>query len=215
MRWISLVKRSTWPTLIFILLALLAYARDKQITIDATTVSTKIRKITSGHGGGGSFVKALPLQITLRLRGPSQTKVGYTEVEFTLTNSGSTELTVPASPNSKATEALNGDYTDEICGLQVKAKNDKEVQILAGGADLYGTPRVPDTLIRLSPGESIRVLANVKLPLSSTANKTTPTFSASIILQTETIKTEGNSVSSDMQEIGFATSKEYRLEEMY
>ena len=135
-----------------------------QLTVDATgPVRQRNREATQGRGGGVG--RRLPLMITLQTTGSAPDETGKTMLEFILTNTRKTDLTLPISPNPADSEPSDPKilYTVMKLGLRISLSNKPGV-MFAGGAELYGSAEFPETVANLAPGDSIRVLARVALP---------------------------------------------------
>jgi hypothetical protein len=86
---------------------------------------------------------------------------------------------------------------------------------LAGGADLYGSRVFTETLVQLSPGDSIRVLARLALPSSLTAGATTAALMAHAALGEEALRIVDGQPFLDTKDLGSASSPEYSLQTLY
>jgi hypothetical protein len=191
-----------------------AIASSGQITVDATgPIRQRVREVSVGRGGGVG--RKIPLRVVIAVLGGWDDK-GKIEVDFTLTNIGKDELTIPISPNPGDLEPADpkASYMVESFALRI-APREKPGGILPGGADLYGSPRLPETLTTLAPGDSVRVLTRVALPRVPSAEEGTVVFVASAMLNNERIKTVNGQIVSDLQEIGSASSPEYTLESLF
>jgi hypothetical protein len=151
--------------------------------------------------------------VVIEATGSAPDADGKTLVEFVLTNSGKSDVTLPISPHPGDLEPSDprAAYTLMTLGLRISLSK-KPAIIFSGGAELYGSSDVPGTLVRLAPGESIRVLTRVAL-----AERVSPKgeeFDASASLDYETLKTVDRQLVSDSKEIGFARSQEYTLDSL-
>ena len=178
-----------------------------QLSVDATgPVRQRAREGSLGRGGGVG--RKIPLQVAIAVIGDWDAD-GMIEVDFTLTNTGRDALTIPISPNPGDLEPVDAaGYKVKRLTLRVTS-SEMSGGVLPGGADLYGSPRFPETLTTVASGASVRVLTRVSLPHSADAVENV--FMASAILNDETIKTVDGKTLSDLREIGSAYSPEYRL----
>jgi hypothetical protein len=185
-----------------------------QATVDATgPVRERARVASMGRGGGVG--KKIPLRVAIAVLGGWDDS-GKIEVDFTLTNAGKDAVTIPISPNPGDFEPADpkAGYTVTSLSLQV-IPHKRPGGILAGGAVVYGSSKLPETLMTLAPGDSVRVLTRVALPqISSAEEEDTVAFVASAMLNSETIKTVGGQSVSEMHEIGSAYSPEYNLQSL-
>ena len=183
-----------------------------QLTVDATSPIREMRR-TASVGSGGGFGRKVPLQVTMKTTGAPPDEDGKTVVEFSLTNSGKTDLIIPISPHPGDLESAdpNASYSLRALGLSVTADK-KQAQVLRGQAYLYGSDTVPGTLISVDPGESIRVLARVALPSTPQTETEAPVFVGHASLNSLTFKIMNGKTVSAMQEIGSSTSPEYTAE---
>src|SRR5258708_25047162 len=154
-----------------------------QMTVDATgPVRERSRVASMGQGGGVG--RKLPHQIAIAVLGGSDDK-GRVEVDFTVTTVGKEGVTVPISPNAGDLEPADpkADYRVTRLSLQV-IPHKRPGGILEGGAVLYGSSKLPETMVTLAPGDSIRVLTRVALPQVPPSGPDTP-FVASAMLNNE------------------------------
>lgn len=182
-----------------------------QLTVDATgPIRQMTRKATRGQGG--SVGRSVPLSVSISVVNSAPDEHGRSIVAFVLTNAGEKAITLPISPNPEELEPLDpkATFTFLTLGLSLSLSNGPGV--LPGGAVLFGRPDSKGTIVNLPPGDSIRVLAKIAIPKVGRPNS--GPFIASASLGTETIKTEKGETSSDFQDVGFATSREYTLDSL-
>src|SRR5581483_1578984 len=194
---------------LFIVLVLVVLSRPVfcQLVIDATAPGRQLsRKPTLGRGGGVG--RKIPLRVAIRSTGSPPDQDGKTLVEFTLTNAGKDELILPISPNPADFEAPDpkARYTFMTLALRLSLSG-KPAVTFSGGADLYGNDTFPESVLRLSPHDSVRVLTSVALPVLASNE----VLIATVSVNKTTIMVSGEETLSDSQEIGFARSPEYRL----
>jgi len=192
----------------------LAVIAAGQLTVDATG-PTRQRKREATHGQGGGVGRKLPLTVAIETRGSSPDEKGRSLVEFILTNSSKNGLTLPISPHPGDLEPPDprASYTLLTLGLRVSLSKKPGV-IFPGGAELYGSAELPQTLVSLAPGGSIRVLTRVALPEGPSAPPDSAEIVASASLDNETMSTINGQMLLDSQEIGFARSPEYTVESL-
>jgi|SRR5271166_3826877 len=192
-----------WTAIVF-----LTIAASGQLAVDATgPIRQRHRDAGAGHGGGVGH--KLPLHVAIESHGVPAGENSRTLVEFIITNSGKEDLPVPVSPHPgdfEPTDPKTG-YTVRCMGLRITSGKAPGT-ILPGGADLYGSQKLPGTLLVLAPGESIHVFTRVALP-SFRALQLEAVFVADVILNDETIRSVDGRDFSDMREIGSASSEEY------
>jgi hypothetical protein len=199
--------------LLFLLLILPVVA-GSQVTIDATG-PIRERQRHPRRGSFGSTGYKLPLRITVALRDGSREKNDGQVVEFILTNLGKEDQIIPVSPNPGALEPTDPKvaYSVKHLGLYLTSDKKQELMVL-GGAQLYGSRAFTETMVKLAPGESIHVLAKVKLDSHSSDVGSSAVFVAHAVLNDETVRqTDGETV-MDSLEIGSAASSEYTAESL-
>lgn len=181
-----------------------------QLLVDATGPGRQLtRKPTLGRGG--SVGRKIPLQVAIRTTGFPADQDGKTLVEFTLTNTGKDELILPISPNAADLEPSDPKESFTLVTLALRLTlSGKPAVIFPGGADVYGSDTLPESLVRLSPHDSVRVLTRVGLP-DLTSNES---LVATASLNKTKIMASGGQTLSDSQEIGFAQSPEYPLKSL-
>ena len=176
-----------------------------QLSVDAT-VPIRGRRVepTGVHGGGVG--KRLPIQVTLEFQGRSEEDKGKSLVDFVLTNTGSTDIKVPLSPSPGDLEPKTAqpNYTVTSLAVRITVYVDGK-RISVGGADLYGTGRVPKSLASLAPGQSLRVHTAIGLP-SLEKGSALVGYAG---LSSEIVSTDDGRTSFDIQEIGYALSTAY------
>jgi len=205
--------RSLRSSVVCASVVVLAVTAFGQLTVDATgPIRQRKREATRGHGGG--VARKLPLKIAISTTGSPPDQNGRTPVEFVLTNSGTSDLTLPVSPHPGDLEPSNPKATYTVMSLGLRISLSEKPGTFPGGADLYGSAALAGTLVSLAPGDSIRVLTRVALPEVCGEASNTETFDASASLVNQTIKTVNGQVLSDSQEVGFARSAEYTLQSL-
>jgi hypothetical protein len=203
---------SRFFTVLFPLLIVPVVATS-QVTIDATGPIHERQRIPQ-RGSSGSTGYRLPLRITIALRNGPRDKNDSAVVEFILTNLSEKDQTIPVSPNPGALESTDPKVAYSVKHLGLYLTSDKKQElIVTGGAQLYGSRAIPETLVKLAPGESIHVLAKVELK-SHSSDGNSSVFVAHAVLNDETVRqTDGETV-MDSQEIGSAASSEYTPESL-
>jgi hypothetical protein len=138
-----------------------------------------------------------------------------TYVDFTLTNNGQTNLALPVSPHPGDLEPKDpkATYTVQHLALYLTSetgpKAEKRSTVLPGGANLYGQSAFPETPTILKPGESVKFLTRVAVPHDfGTPSPGSITLVANAWLYQETIRSTGDQLKSEEEEIGSATSAE-------
>jgi hypothetical protein len=130
-----------------------------------------------GAGGGiGSVADGAPdshdphaLGISLLTVSPSYVRPEEPfTVEFKVLNTGSVSLDLPISPNLSdlQPEDSSADFDFLSLGLAVRGSSVEPSRTggnCLGYVELFGTPKHPDTMAVLKPGEWIRVKANITL----------------------------------------------------
>jgi len=186
-------------------------AASAQLTVDATgPIRERHRRPSSGTGGSSGY--KLPLLVSLRTTGAPPDERGKTVVEFTLTNIGKSDLAIPISPHPGDFEPEDPkvSYSVKMLNLYLTLdsgeRTSRQRVMLPGGAHLYGSSRLPGTLISLTPAESIHVLASVTLPDGEGNGKV---IVGRVTLNDETLQTVREHTVSDTREIGSGESQDY------
>jgi hypothetical protein len=212
----SNIRNQEMKVIPFALLIFLVVAASAQLTIDANSpVTGRRREPTQGSGGG--IGRKLPVRLAIEAHGSPPDDMGRTQIEFAVTNSAKTSLEIPISrnPGDFEPEDPNAVYTVKEFSLYMTSDtgsgNDRHELMLAGGANLYGDRALPGSLAVLAPGKTIHVLTWVSLPKKSRAAEGNATVVAHVALNEETIRTVGSLTSSNTQEIGSASSEDYKL----
>ncbi len=193
--------------------ALISMTLWAQTVIDATVpIHKRLRNPTAGQSG--SIGRKLPIQVALEFPSERSNSDGDVKVTFVLTNAGRKDLTVPISPHPGDFEPpdQNQPYTMQHLHLYLTS-NKVQDSALPGGADLYGNQTHPRTLLTLSPGESVRVLAWVKATKELAPEpRTAASVVAHAVLDLEALKTVHGQTLISSDEIGSSSSAEYKLE---
>jgi hypothetical protein len=185
-----------------------------QVTVDATgPIRDRARTATSGHVG--SIGRKLQVQITIEVTGVPDVD-GSSDVTFILTNSGKKELLLPVSPNPADLEPADSkSYSVKQLSLYITS-DQKQEQVLTGGARLYGNRTFAGTLVSLAPGESIRVLARVAFPnLSGAEQSGSGPFVAHAVLNDRVTSLVDGQIFENTQEFGSAISAEYSPKSLF
>ncbi len=195
--------------------ALLPLAAFGQLAVDATVpIRERLRSATTGTSG--SIGRKLAIQVAIETTRTSPNDSGMTELDFILTNTGKTVLTLPISPHPRDLEPTDPktDYTVEVLRLYVTSDK-RQGLALSKTTDLYGSRMSPETLVKLAPGESIRVLTILVLPRDPHTSEAGETFVAHAVLDSETIRNINGQTVSNTQELGSASSIEYASRSLY
>lgn len=181
-----------------------------QLTVDATG-PIRDRSRPPAGGSAGSIGRKLQLRVALERSDAPQDESGRSLVEFVLTNSGSDLLTLPTSPNPGDLEPEDPNVTYTLSHMSLYVTSDRaEGSVLLPGTNLYGNRGMPGTLVTLSPGETMKVLARVSLgPSPHLATPDARVFVAHATLANETVKTINKRTLSVTQEVGSSTSPDY------
>jgi hypothetical protein len=179
-----------------------------QSTIDAT-VSVRQRQHNVDVYRGGGVGKKIPLMVAVVSTGDAPDVNGKSKIKFVITNLSKENIVIPISPHPRDVEPVDPKVDYTVRCLSLKIHPAKEANDLPGGAVLYGSADVSGTLRTLSPGETIQILTLVALPSPSLMDSG---FVASAGLRNETIKTVDHQKVSDLQEIGSAYSRPFKLQ---
>jgi hypothetical protein len=192
-------------------LVIVSTASLGQLTVDATG-PIRDRQRNPDSSGGGGVGKKLPLVVTVEAGGGGSTDAnGRRRIDFILTNAGKTGLILPISPHPGDLEPPdpNADYAVECLSLYMVSS--KGPNLLTGGANLYGSSKVPGTLTTLAPGDSVHILARVALPSQSPGQPTAVLLHAGANLSDETFNVVNGKKVFESHVIGSAYSNEFAL----
>ena len=208
---------TTWRSIAFCTsLLFLVGSASAQLTVDATRPSGPRDREPAG-GGGGSFARKLPLQVLLALNGSPPDENGKTLVTFILTNSGQDELGLPVLTDRSELGPPKPSYAIKMLSLYVTLDHgegvDRHRMVLPGDAHTYGSLSAPGTIVLLRPGESIHVLTRVRLPTDEEM-KGGRVIVGRVSLNNEVVRTTNRQISSDTQEIGSTSSRDYTLQSL-
>jgi hypothetical protein len=203
---------------LFTVLVLFSVAMLSEITVDATRPGHERKREPTVIKGGG-IGRKLPVGVTLERVGGAADDEGMTVVQFTITNSSNTPLTIPISTSPGDFEPADSKlaYTTAELSLYVTLERgfgaSRRSTVLAGGAHLYGSPAIAGTTVTLAPAESIRVLARIALPgPSDTCSR--DVLVGNVSVNVDTVKTVGGQTSSELQEVGSAMSQDYSIDKL-
>ncbi len=177
-----------------------------QVIVDATIpVHGRLRSPTAGHSG--SFGRELPVSITVEVPAGG-------ELNFVLTNTGTTPLIVPVSVHPGDLEPANPEmpYRVQVLHLFLTSGSKEMAIVPTGKADLYGNEAFSQTLVKLLPKQSLRVLT---LLVPDEVRSRGNSFVAHAILESETVKTIRGDTTEDDQEVGSSTSPVYTLNTLF
>ncbi len=183
-----------------------------QTVVDATVpIHKRLRNPTAGQSG--SIGRKLPMQVVLEFPPERPNSDGDVKVAFVLTNAGEKDLTIPISPHPGDFEPAdkNVPYTVQHLHLYLTSTKVQD-SALNGGADLYGNETRPRTLLTLSPGKSVRVLAWVKATKELAPEPGAASVVAHAVLDLEALKTVRDQTILNSDEIGSSTSSSYTLQ---
>jgi hypothetical protein len=178
-------------------------AGAEQTVVDATVpIRARVRPPTGGRSG--SLGRKLPLQVTVEANSADSR---MNEIDFILTNTGNAALILPASPHPGDLEPSdpNVTYTVEVLSMYMTSGND-EATALPGGVELYGDRKLPETMTKLAPGESIRVLTRMTVPSGWHPGTAHKMLVGHVVLEAQTVKTSDGQTVEDTKELGSARS---------
>lgn len=182
--------------------------RTPDATLDATVPIRQLRWDVQG-GSGGSAGARIPLSVTVKRTGLTETPGEPTKVEITLTNTGKSDFEVPIStqPADLEPNDPNVEYTVTHLVLSISevAPPFKIVAMVA----LYGKPDAPGSIIRLAPGHSICVLAMVRFPSIPSAGPDSVRYRALAVQQYDTFAKRDGRRQLDAKDIGSSFSEEF------
>jgi len=184
-----------------------------QLTVDTTgPIRQRLREPDIGRGGGSG--RRVPIQVAIGSTGAPTDENGKTVFEFMLTNSGKADLEIPICPHPRDLEPVDAKaiYSVKVLGLYVTS-NKGQTNILPGQAHLYGNDATPGTLMRLTPGQSVRVIVRVAIPPRTLGSQPGEgVLVGHVRMGEETIQNVNNQIRGDTREIGSASSSEYPLD---
>jgi hypothetical protein len=200
--------RTAYYTAIFaITTAFIPIFEAGQVVVDAT-IPLRVRLHKPTNGAVSDTGRKLALTIALRIEEPAK-ESGTSYLDFVLTNSGLTRITLPISPHSKDFEPSDqtAGYGVEVLSLYVTSDKRQEA-VLPGKTELFGNSSLPGTLVALEPGGSIQVRTRMQLlDRSSNVNPTTEkTLVGHAILESQSIKTQNGTTSEKTEIVGYADS---------
>jgi hypothetical protein len=163
--------------------------------------------VGGGYGvfmvGDGAADRRDPHALAIYLLRVTPTEINPAEpfqVEFKVLNSGTASIELPVSPHlsdlQPTDETVDFDYFS--LGLVVRAVGESQGPAVnsGGSVELYGSPDHPETMMRLLPGEWIRVSANVKL-LESPPEPVSARFQGGFCLRKNTFRPHPGGQSSE------------------
>ena len=140
-----------------------------QLTVDATGPNTfkKLREPDTGRGGGPG--RRVPVQVAMGSTGAPTDENGKTMIEFILTNSGKANLEITdLSPSPRFRTSRHQSHLHRSnSGSVYHVKQRPNPICLRVGFSLYGNDGIPGTLMRLTSGQSLRVIVRVAIPSAS------------------------------------------------
>ena len=176
-------------------------------TVDARgPIHETKRRVAAGHSG--SIGRRLAVALSVEVGATAAIPREPFDAEFVLENSGKDNLVVPVSPNPGDFEPKDPSISYSVKHLSLFLTFGKRQAPILWGAQLYGSPQMPGTLVVIAPGKSLRVLARIAAPAAppeSEANIIVP-FVAHAILNDETIQEVNGKTLMESVEIGSATS---------
>jgi hypothetical protein len=198
------------------LFACLVAFLGQETTIDATgPIRARVHEITSGSAGG--IGRKLPLTITIRFRDVPSNGADRAKVEFTIVNSGDSNIDVPISPNPGDFEPKDERKTYTLLELHAFLAThtgegiQRDEKTFGDGVHLYGDRTVPSSIVTLPPGSSIHVLAFAANPQHQQISNPKAKVIAHVVLIQETVTIVGVNASGRANEIGSAISEEYSI----
>jgi hypothetical protein len=206
------MKQKTSMCACIVAVALFSLAAYAQLIIDATGPHKSPWEGAHAGSGGGTGRKA-PLQISLVLKSRVPRSDGRIVVEFTLSNSGTAVIELPVSPEG---EQVDGADTFRSLSLSVWKQGEmpEPQRRVPGSAILYGSER-SGTLVKLAPGETIRILGEVALPPDPGPNEKGPTLVAMASIDDMRVTTVDGKPFLESKEVGYAVSPSYTLQALY
>lgn len=189
----------------------LAVAGDVRI-VDATApVRNRLRPPTAGHFGSVGY--ELPVRITVERDNTAAGNNGDWDVDFAITNVGKTAIQLPISIHPRDLEPSdpNMSYAVTVLRIYLTQPNGRE-SLLRSGVDLYGSPKFPETMKVLSPGDSIQVIA--RMLRVATGLALNETLRCHVVLEEQKVSMKNGQVFGDTNELGSAQSDEFRLDSL-
>ena len=153
--------------------AVSAQQRKPTHTLDLTKPDTRVTSpsrgsVSRGRGFSGQQTQTLPLAMELvrvdRDRYQFGSAIAY---EIVLTNVGSNAIALPWSADLAAIEDVDTVFTRAIISLVLTDSSGTQHRI--GSVVLDGSPRVPESLQQLAPGETASIKLQARTDLASHA----------------------------------------------
>lgn len=185
---------------------------QSQVVVDATPPPReRLRPPTEGSFGSNNNV--LPIKIAVGLSSASADRNGNPILEFTLTNTGKTDISLPLSPNPRDFEPVDPQtsYSVTVLSIYMTSRNNPR-RMMPGKVDLYGSPTLSDSMAVLHPGEFLRVrslgkFATIPEPSQSGEER----FVCHVALKNESVSVNNGHTTERTDELGTADSGEITL----
>jgi hypothetical protein len=178
------------------------------VTVDATVpIRPSTRHVISGSSGGSGY--RLPVELKLLVSKPSEKAGSPAVVDFLITNTSARPIVVPVWLHQKDLEPNDNSmaYSFEQLSLFVTTGTKNSI-LLKGGADLYGSPAIPNSLVTLSPMQSVQVHATISLATLDGSDCTgAQDLTAKLILVKATIRPKGPDAEKQSEDVGSAFSR--------
>jgi hypothetical protein len=166
------------------------------------------RKVMSGSFGNS--VSPLPIQLQTTVVNGGNSPGDRLFVDFIITNTGPKPEIIPISPYPRDFEPKDSGKTSFEClSLFLTAGHPGTPLMLKGGANLYGEPHLPSTVITLKPSESLVVHTKFVLASWNGSIAGVQTFTGHILLVQESLKPKGSNLESTSAEIASASASAF------
>lgn len=192
--------------------ALFSLPAAAQLIIDGTGPHKSPWERAQAGSGGGTGRKA-PLQVAVAVTSRVPRSNGRIVVEFSLTNSGNKDLDLPVSPDGEQVETTHSFRCLSLSFWREGGIPATERRI-PGGVTLYGSDH-SGTLVKLAPGDTIRVLGEVALPPDPGPDEKGPTLTAMASIDDMTVTAVDGKPFVNSTGVGYAVSPQYTLQALY
>ena len=176
------------PLLLFISMSCILIKAQERAYLDATQTPIRHRLREPATGSFGSVTvgyseqqvgstREQPLTLSLKLFGPAEIARGETfeyEVQIRNVSNKPVELPWDLSPANIEPTDSHASYQYQTAAILLSAKLEGHRPVIMEGSTLlFGTPSITSTMIKLQPGEWVRIKAKTRA-LSSNPNDTWP-----------------------------------------